>query len=242
MWTEFISKDSGLSPIGSGRIASRKADYNRRMDCHVAERLGGAGIYLYPLPKSKNKSGGNMERELEKDLMEIQCVIKEQVKRDNIFIVSVLQRCYKLVSEYKDLEEKKKLSELPCEVVDKLKKYAAEYNLPPFGREVEGTPELLLEAAKMIEVLSAKLAAVNMELESLYESDGGWIPVKEKLPENNIAVLIQVNGEYENITFENAFEFASYSKIGEWELEAYPDWTTPNVVAWMSLPKPYHEF
>lgn len=116
--------------------------------------------------------------------MEIQCAIKEQAKRDNLFTVSVLQRCYKLVSElkeYKDLEEQKKLLKLPCEIVDKLKKYAAEYNLPPFGIEIEGTPELLSEAAKMIEVLSAKLAVATpkrpLEYEEHESYDEGICPI-----------------------------------------------------------------
>lgn len=67
--------------------------------------------------------GGNMERELEKDLIEIEGAIKEQAKRDNAFTMSVLQRCYKLVSElkeYKDLEEQKKLLKLPCKIGQKV--------------------------------------------------------------------------------------------------------------------------
>lgn len=54
------------------------------------------------------------------------------------------------------------------ELVDKLKNYAVEYDLPPFGREVEGTPELLLEAADTIEALSAKLVVANMERSEVY--------------------------------------------------------------------------
>lgn len=58
-----------------------------------------------------------MEREIEKDLIEIECAIKSQKEKDNIFTMSVLQRSYKLVSElkkYKDLEEQGKLLKLPC--------------------------------------------------------------------------------------------------------------------------------
>ena len=47
------------------------------------------------------------------------------------------------------------------ELVDKLKRYAAEYDLPPFGREIEETSELLLEAANTIEALSAKMTTEN---------------------------------------------------------------------------------
>lgn len=62
-----------------------------------------------------------MERDIEKDLIEIECAIKSQKEKDNIFTMSVLQRCYKLVSqlkEYKDLEEQGKLMKLPCAVGD----------------------------------------------------------------------------------------------------------------------------
>lgn len=58
------------------------------------------------------------------------------------------------------------------ELVNKLKKYAAAYGLPPFGIEIEGTPKLLLEAADTIEALSAKLQAANAERSSPnYEND-----------------------------------------------------------------------
>ena len=60
-----------------------------------------------------------MERDIEKDLLEIEYAIKCHTKRDNMFTVSVLQRCHKLVSqlkEYKDLEEQGKLLKLPCTV------------------------------------------------------------------------------------------------------------------------------
>lgn len=60
-----------------------------------------------------------MERDIEKDLLEIEYAIKCHTKRDNMFTVSVLQRCHKLVSqlkEYKDSEEQGKLLKLPVSV------------------------------------------------------------------------------------------------------------------------------
>lgn len=72
------------------------------------------------------------------------------------------------------------------ELVDKLKKYAAEYNLPPFGREVEGTSELLLEAADTIEALSAKLSAANMELLDRYYAEERKLIDEDKLIEDLI--------------------------------------------------------
>ena len=64
-----------------------------------------------------------MERDIEKDLIEIDCAIKSQAEKDNIFTMSVLQRCHKLVSElkeYRDLEEQGKLLKLPCKIGDKI--------------------------------------------------------------------------------------------------------------------------
>ncbi len=52
-----------------------------------------------------------MIRDLEKDLIEIECAIKSQEEKDNTFTVSVLERCYELVSElkgYKELKKKEK--------------------------------------------------------------------------------------------------------------------------------------
>lgn len=62
-----------------------------------------------------------MERDIEKDLVEIECAVKSQEEKDNMFTMSVLQRCHKLVSqlkEYKELEEQGKLLKLPCAVGD----------------------------------------------------------------------------------------------------------------------------
>ena len=62
-----------------------------------------------------------MERDLDKDLIEIECAIKSQKEKDNTFTMSVLQRCHKLVSElkgYRKLEEQGKLLKLPCAVGD----------------------------------------------------------------------------------------------------------------------------
>ncbi len=46
-----------------------------------------------------------MDRDIEKDLIEIECAIKSQEEKDNMFTVSVLQRCHKLVSELKSYRE-----------------------------------------------------------------------------------------------------------------------------------------
>ncbi len=60
-----------------------------------------------------------MERDIEKDLIEIECAIKSQLEKDNMFTVSVLQRCQKLVTElkeYRELMGQGKLLRLLCAV------------------------------------------------------------------------------------------------------------------------------
>ena len=70
-------------------------------------------------------------------------------------------------------------------------------------------------------------------------NNDGWIPVEERLPEED-AVLVQVSGKpRKNITLENAYEFAEYAKGEGWILENYPDWENPEVHAWQPLPDPY---
>ena len=50
-----------------------------------------------------------MKRDIEKDLIEIECAIKSQMEKDNMFTVSVLQRCHKLVSELKAVQRNIKI-------------------------------------------------------------------------------------------------------------------------------------
>lgn len=57
------------------------------------------------------------------------------------------------------------------EFVKTLRLYASEYNESPYGREIEGTEDLLKEAADIIEELSAKLASANMERSEQYYKD-----------------------------------------------------------------------
>lgn len=150
------------------------------------------------------------------------------------------------------------------ELVKKLRFYASEYNELPYGREVEGTGDLLKEAADIIEELSAKLASANMERSEQYYKDvpdtnvGKWIPVSERLPEDTDPV---------NITWVNHKPVSYYADIkdklftatgcycdGKWYwysavCQAYLDEYRYSendymdngieVIAWMPLPEPY---
>ena len=66
-----------------------------------------------------------------------------------------------------------------------------------------------------------------------------WIPVTERLPEDDAFVLVTVKGKYRGIIFEDAIEIANYYDGDGWELEAYPELDNPNVTAWQPLPAPY---
>lgn len=68
----------------------------------------------------------------------------------------------------------------------------------------------------------------------------GWIPVEERLPEDDDFVLATVTGIYNALTFSSAIQLASYCKDDGWFIEGYPDWENPNVSAWRPLPEPYH--
>lgn len=71
-----------------------------------------------------------------------------------------------------------------------------------------------------------------------------WIPCSERLPEDvEDFVLVIVSGRYENlpkhamIHFENAVEFATFSKKEGWILEIFPEWENPTVTHWQPLPE-----
>ena len=68
----------------------------------------------------------------------------------------------------------------------------------------------------------------------------GWIPVEERLPEDDDFVLVTVTGIYNALTFSSAIQLASYCKDDGWFIEGYPDWENPNVSARRPLPEPYH--
>lgn len=71
--------------------------------------------------------------------------------------------------------------------------------------------------------------------------NAGWIPVEERLPENDEFVLVTVDGIYNSTTFSYAIQLASYYKDDGWIIEGYPDWEDSNVSAWLPLPEPYRQ-
>ena len=84
--------------------------------------------------------------------------------------------------------------------------------------------------------------ALDMAIAALQESQVvGWIPVSERLPENECGVLVTVNGKHNNITFIDALEIAEHDSTEGWIIEGFLDWTNPDVTAWQPLPEPFKE-
>ena len=81
--------------------------------------------------------------------------------------------------------------------------------------------------------------ALSLAIEALQEQERNWIPVTERLPEDGYGVLVTVNGKHNDIIFIDALEIAEYDGDFGWIVEGYPQWTDPDVTAWMPLPEPY---
>ena len=116
------------------------------------------------------------------------------------------------------------------------------YNLDFVFGWLEECFEIVKEAADTIESLSAKLQAANMERS--VEDCGGWIPRKERLPEDGVDVLVWFEyfryGEY-NRLFQT--KGISYTFNGEWSgfVNGSSGWNQLRIIAWQPLPEDYHE-
>ena len=138
-------------------------------------------------------------------------------------------------------------------LVRKLRAYADQYNRPPYGREIEGTDKLLSEAADVIEELSAKLHASQMERSSQYYHDG-WIPCDENMPEEHDSMFAKWYGtekwksamwktQSDNVIVTIEFEDGTRktdmmrTHDGEWFKDIRI--LKFKVIAWQPLPKPY---
>ena len=101
--------------------------------------------------------------------------------------------------------------------------------------------KVIKEAADTIEVLSAKLAAKNMERSDRYYG-GGWIACEDRLPEDGIDVLVWFEyfryGEY-NRLFQT--KGISFTHNGKWSgfVNGSSGWNQLSIIAWQPLPEDY---
>lgn len=119
------------------------------------------------------------------------------------------------------------------ELVERLRKNSASLEI------TFSTAKNLREAADVIEELSAKLQAANMERSSQYYN-GGWIPISERLPKPNRLVLCYITtGATETyfLALWNDTLNAWEEGIGGYRL--LENDLGYKVVAWMPLPEPY---
>ena len=113
---------------------------------------------------------------------------------------------------------------LTSKQIDELRAYAAD-------RKGE-LAKLITDAADTIEMLSAKLHASQMERSSQYYH-GGWIPVSERLPEENQICI--VTDETRRNAYEYRFCRQTYDEEQGWTYLKH------RIIAWMPLPESYRE-
>lgn len=85
----------------------------------------------------------------------------------------------------------------------------------------------------------AEYENTGLEPEEIAEVVHKWVHVAEGLPLGDERVLVQVNGTYKNVTYENAILTGAYFEDEGWIVDEEPEWEDPEVVAWMPLPEPY---
>lgn len=95
---------------------------------------------------------------------------------------------------------------------------------------------LLDAAASALEEQRDRCARYAEEIAVLQERQR-WIPVEERLPEGDDAVLAVVSGKpMENITLIGSVQIASYCAEAGWFITEFPWWDEPTVTHWMPLP------
>lgn len=77
-------------------------------------------------------------------------------------------------------------------------------------------------------------AIIRKAIDTLYAFE--WLDPAVEIPLDDSFVIAVVSGEYENITFDNAAEIASYDAKSGWIVEGFPSWENPNVLWWMPFP------
>lgn len=138
------------------------------------------------------------------------------------------------------------------ELVERLRESADDTELDmECSRACDGEcNKLLREAADVIEELSTKLQAANMERSSQYYN-GGWIPCSERLPEEHEWIGTKTFGTtisdnvFVTLEATNGKRFTDYTRLqnGKLSLSKQAEWDTISkgikLIAWMPSPEPY---
>lgn len=106
-----------------------------------------------------------------------------------------------------------------AKILKKIERYIKIYQMPPLGREAEGTVELLEECRNIIRK----------------QINAGWIPVEERLPEAGKSVLCCSDDERMII---GVLHKEYYIDFGIAVAENYNQ-IMHDVIAWRPLPEPY---
>lgn len=124
------------------------------------------------------------------------------------------------------------------------------------------TASIIRHAAETIEALSEKVRVANMERSTAYYN-GGWIPVKVRLPKtdnkneiNSFNVLLWVKnkthperkpqiylGKLKDVKGDDGSGnfWGIETKPCEWTIWGWSYFNEPEVIAWQPLPEPYRE-
>ena len=145
-----------------------------------------------------------MERELEKDLKEIEYLIYAHKERENTHTQSVLERAHEII-------------------------------------------ETCAKAARTLSELEELLSRENTpEITRSPRDNDGWIPVQDKLPEDDVDVLITYADIDDEIYTDICITTYGYAYLGGNKLD-FKEWRSPfeyfrsnyKVIAWQPLPEPY---
>lgn len=111
---------------------------------------------------------------------------------------------------------------LISETLRKLRIYEKEYRKGTLGRMIEGTEDILKEAADAIEKMSEKLKENNL--------NNAWIPCSERLPKPYELVLIQNIHGVVSVASRTGERWFNFQGTELWQ-----------AIAWQPLPEPYKE-
>lgn len=145
-----------------------------------------------------------IERELEKDLKEIEYLIYVHKERENTHTQSVLERAHEII-------------------------------------------ETCAKAARTLSELEELLSRENTtETARSSQDNDGWIPVQDKLPEDDVDVLITYADIDDEIYTDICITTYGYAYLGGNKLD-FKEWRSPfeyfrsnyKVIAWQPLPEPY---